>query len=144
MTTTPNKPATSFWVVSALALVWNIMGVMAYLAQVMMTPEALQALSAAEQEYYKTVPAWATGAFALAVWGGALGSLLLLLRLKLATIVFIISLAGILIQMFHSFFIGHSYEIYGPGGLVMPIMILIIGIALIWYSRKVAAKGWLK
>ena len=139
-----NKPATWFWVVSAIALIWNLMGVIAYMAQVMMSPEALQALPENERALLASTPAWSTGAFAIAVWGGTLGSILLLLRRKLATPVLITSFGGILVQMFHEFFMSKSIEVYGPGGMVMPIMVLIIGIFLIWFSRKATANGWMK
>ncbi len=144
MTSTSNKPATWFWVVSSIALIWNLMGVMAYLAQVMMSPEALQALPENQRVLYESTPSWATGAFAVAVWGGALGCVLLLLRRKLATMVLIISLIGVIVQMYHSFFVSNSMEVFGPGGLVMPIMVVAIGIFLIWFSRKATANGWMK
>ena len=143
MTTSNNKPAAWFWVVSALALVWNVMGVMAYLAQVMMSPEALQAMPENERALYESVPAWATGAFAVAVWGGALGCLLLLLRKKLAKPVLVLSLIGIIVQMVHSLALSNSMEVYGPGGLIMPVMVLVIGVGLIWFSGKATANGWL-
>lgn len=144
MTTTSDKPATWFWVVSAIALLWNLMGVMAYLQQVTMSPEALQALPENERLLFETVPTWATGAFSLAVWGGALGCILLLLRKKLATPVLMVSLAGVLVQMYHSFFMSNSIEVYGPGGMVMPIMVVAIGFSLIWLSLKATANGWIK
>lgn len=140
---TPIKPPTWFWIVSGLALVWNLMGIMAYIAQVTMSPEALQALPENERALMESTPSWATGAFAIAVWGSTLASLLLLLRKKLATLVFIISYGGILVQMCHAFFIANSIEVYGPGGLVMPVMVLAIGAALIWFSRKATANGWI-
>lgn len=144
MTSSSTKPPVWFWVVSVIALIWNLMGVMAYVAQVTMSPEALLALPENERALYEGVPAWATGAFALSVWGGALGSALLLLRRKLSTSVLIISLVGIVVQMYHSFFISNSIEVYGPGGMVMPIMILLIAIFLIWLSRRASALNWLK
>lgn len=144
MTSSGSKPKTWFWIVSALALVWNLMGVMAYIGQVTMSPDAMQALPEEQRSFYTSVPAWATGAFAIAVFGGTLGCLLLLLRRRWATLVLIVSLAGILVQMFHSFVIANSIEVFGPGGMVMPIMILAIAIGLIWFSRKATANGWLK
>jgi hypothetical protein len=143
MTNENNKPATMFWVVGVVALVWNCLGVMAYLGTVMMSPEDLQAMPEAERALAESTPAWATAAFAIAVWGGALGSLLLLLKKKLATTVFMASFAGIVVQMFHAFIMANSIEVYGPGGMVMPIMVLIVGAFLIWYARAAAAKGWL-
>lgn len=141
--TSTNKPATWFWIVAVIALVWNLMGVMAYIAQVTMSAEALQALPDNERALYESVPAWATAAFAIAVWGGALGSVLLLLRRKLATSILIVSFFGIIVQMVHSFGMANSIEVYGPGGMVMPVMILIFGAGLIWFSRKATANGWL-
>ena len=77
-----NKPPVWFWIVSVVALIWNGMGVMAYLGQAYMSDDALAALPEAEQALYANVPAWATAAFAIAVWGGLLGCLALLLRKK--------------------------------------------------------------
>lgn len=46
-------------------------------------------------------PAWATGAFAIAVLGGALGCLLLLLRKSAAYYLFIASLLDAIVTMTH-------------------------------------------
>lgn len=144
MTTSSEKPATWFWVVSGIAFFWNLLGVMAYIQQVTMSPEAMSALPDAERALYQSVPSWATGAFAIAVWGGALGSLLLLLKKKLAAPVLILSFVGIAVQMYHSLFIANSIEVYGPGGMIMPIMVVVIGAGLIWLSRKATVLGWIK
>jgi len=78
------KAPTWFNVVAAVMLVWNLLGVMAYIAQVTMTPETLAALPEAERQLYASTPVWATAAYAIAVNGGALGCLLLLLKKNLA------------------------------------------------------------
>ena len=137
------KPATWFWIVSALALVWNLMGVMAYLVQVTMSPEAMAALPENQRLLYQSTPSWATGAFAIAVWGGTLGCILLLLRKKLASLLLIVSLLGVLVQLYHSFFISNSFAVFGPGGMIMPGMVVVFGIFLIWFSRKAASNQWL-
>lgn len=144
MTTEQVKPATSFWVVAIIALIWNGMGVAAYLGQVTMGDDALNALPEEQRNLITSTPAWATGAFALAVWGGLLGSLLLLIRKKLATTVLIVSFAGIVVQMCHAFFMTNSIEVYGPGGLIMPVMVLAFGAYLIYFSRNAAANGVLQ
>lgn len=141
--TTSTKPATWFWIVSVIALLWNLMGVIAYIMHVTMTPEALNALPEQERALYTDVPVWATAAFAVAVWGSTLGCILLLIRRKLATPVLVISFIAILIQMIHSLFISNSIAVYGPGGMVMPIMVVAIGFYLIIFSRQATSKGWL-
>ncbi|MEQ9092161.1 MAG: hypothetical protein RIE52_13790 [Balneola sp.] len=131
--------------VAIAALIWNLLGVFAYLGQMylMSNPEMLAELSVEEQNLYKNTPIWATIGFTLAVWGGAIGSLLLILKKKVAKPVLIISLAGIIIQMYHSFFISNNFEVYGPGAAVMPVMIIIFGIGLVWLSDKSVKEGWL-
>ncbi len=131
--------------VAIAALIWNLLGVFAYLGQMylMSNPEMLAELSVEEQNLYKNTPIWATIGFTLAVWGGAIGSLLLILKKKAAKPVLIISLAGIIVQMYHSFFISNNFEVYGPGAAVMPVMIIIFGIGLVWLSDKSAKEGWL-
>ncbi len=143
MTNSMNKPPMWFWIVSALVLLWNLAGVMAYLGQAYMSIETLEQMSQAERLLYESQPAWVTGAFAVAVWGGALGCIALLLKKKWAKPVFIISLIGILAQMSHSFFMSNNFEVYGPGAMIMPIMVLIIGIALVLLANTAIKKGWL-
>ncbi len=133
----------SFYWIAGVALIWNLLGVGAYVSQVTMSPDALNALPEAERALYENVPAWATAAFAIAVNGGALGCLLLLLKKAIATPVLIASLAGVIVQMYHSFFIANSIEVYGPGGMVMPISIVIIGVYLVWFSMNAKNKGWI-
>ncbi|MFT5500484.1 MAG: hypothetical protein ACI88G_000614 [Woeseiaceae bacterium] len=136
------NPPRSFYLIGGFALLWNLLGVMAYVGQVTMTEEVLNALPEAQRLLYETVPSWATAAFAIAVNGGALGCLLLLLRKALATPVLIASLAGVIVQMFHSFFMSNSMEVYGPGGMIMPIGVVVVSVYLVWYSMDVKKKGW--
>lgn len=50
---------------------------------------------------------------------------------------------GIIVQIGHSIFGAKSLDVYGPGGLIMPTMIIILGIYILWYSKKCQKKGWL-
>ncbi len=137
------RPPKWFWVVSGIALVWNLMGVMVYIMHVTMTDEALAALPDGERLLYETVPAWAMVAFAFAVWGGVLGCVLLLIRKGWALPVFVLSLCGIIVQNIHSFFISKSWEVFGPGSVAMPIMVIVIAIYLVVLSRRARAEGWI-
>ena len=136
------KPPIWFWVTVVLALIWNLMGVGAYLSQAYATPEALEALPEMERNLIKSTPAWVTAAFAVAVWGGALGCLLLLLRKSAAHFVLVLSLIGIIIQMSWVFFVSNSVEVYGPEQSIMPVAVLIVGILLLLLSRKATSSAW--
>jgi len=46
--------------------------------------------------------------------------------------------------MVYNLFLSGAMDVYGPGGMIMPIMVVVIGFFLVWYSHKAIAKGWLK
>ena len=133
----------AFWIVSIVALLWNLAGVAAYLMQVTMSPEALAALSEAEQALYADIPAWATGAYAIAVFAGTLGSILLLMRKALALPVFVVSLVGILVQMGQALFMTDVLAVRGATAAIGPVAIIVIAVFLVWYSDNAKKKGLL-
>ena len=137
------KAANWFLVVVVLAIIWNAMGVTAYIMSVTMSTEDFLKLSQAEQDIHNATPAWAKGAFAFAVFGGLLGSLLLLLKKSLALPVLIVSFIAILVQMYNAFFIQDSFAVFGPGGTIMPIMVIVIAALLIWLAKSAKAKNWI-
>ncbi len=143
MSNTSNKPKASFWIISVIALIWNLMGVFAYLTQAYMSDEILAALPDTERALYENLPAWVTAAYAIAVFGGTIGAILLLLKKKLSVQFFTISLLGVIIQMSYNFFMSNTLDVYGPGSIVMPIMIIVIAFYLVWYSKSVTTKEWL-
>lgn len=138
-----SKPTTNFWIIGGAALVWNLIGLVFYVGQVTMSPEALAKMSEAQQEFFVTTPVWATAAFAIAVNAGALGSLFLLLRKSWAVPMLAVSLAAIIVQDIDAYLLRDAYGILGINGIIIPSMVFIIGVALLLYSRAVKAKRWL-
>ncbi|CAM1361889.1 conserved membrane hypothetical protein [Tenacibaculum sediminilitoris] len=141
--TDSNKPSTLFWIIGIAALVWNGLGVMSYIGQAYMTDEVKAILPEAERALYNNVPAWVTAAFAIAVFGGLIASVFLLMRKKLARTMFLLSLIAIIVQMSYNLFKSKVVEVYGSGSIIMPVMVIIIGVFLLMYSKKTIAKGWL-
>jgi hypothetical protein len=132
-----------FMVVAVLALLWNLFGVMAYVGEVTMTPEALGALSEGQRALMEGRPSWATAAYAIAVNCGALGGLFLVLKKKWATPLLILSLVGVLAQSTYNFLLADALSVIGTGGLVLAVAILVIAIYLVTLSRSAEAKGWI-
>ena len=144
MSTSQTKPGTGFWTVSVIALLWNLIGVFFYLQQAYMTEADLAALPENQQPLYENIPAWVTGAFAIAVFGGTLGAILLLLRKRGAKTVFVISLIAVIIQMIYNLVLSDALEILGATAAIMPAMVLVIAIFLVVYSNQQIQKGVLK
>lgn len=138
------KPPVWFWIVSILALFWNLMGVMSYLEQAYMTDEIKAQYTADQLTLMEGIPAWVTAAFAIAVWGGLLGCIALLFRKKWAKPLLMLSLIAILIQMTYSFFMTNASEIYGLiPGVIIPLLVIIIGIALVQFARIAEKRNWI-
>ncbi|EAQ41606.1 hypothetical protein [Polaribacter sp. MED152] len=132
------KPSTKFYIIAVLALIWNLMGVGAYLVQAFMTDEMIATLPEEQQaEFLVEHPAWYTALFALAVFGGALACIFLLARKKLAYYLFIVSGVCAIAQQ------GYLLVTVELSSVVMPIMIIIFCIFLIWYSKRSITEGLL-
>jgi len=136
-----NQPPKFFYLIAGLAFIWNLLGVMAFIGQMFTTPEMIAEMSQAEQDLYNSTPIWAIVAFGFAVFGGAFGCLALLMKKAFALKLLMLSLVGVLTQMFHSFFISNSFEVYGPGGTIMPIMVIAVAIALVRWAKRLTTKG---
>ena len=137
------KPPVLFWVIAGLALAWNLMGVGAYLFETMSDAAALSAAGYTEFEVTSvaTRPAWVTGIFAIAVFGGAIGCLGLLLRKKWALLPLMISLAAVLAQQVYMWGMTEAAAHISGAEWIMPVMIPVIAAFLVWFARKKIAKG---
>ena len=99
--------------ISGIALLWNIVGVVLYVTQVTMTDAALAAMDPAERALMESMPSWLIGVYALAVNTGALGCLLLILKKAWSVPVLMVSLLCIVVQMGYSTFMTDAMEVYG-------------------------------
>ena len=132
----------SFWAIGAVALIWNVMGGINFLVQ--MNTDALTAYPEAARAIIEGRPAWATGGFAIAVFGGALGCLLLLLRKSVAYYLFIASLLGVIVTMIHTVGIASSTIDFSAFEILMMILMpLVVAAFLIWYAKQAESTGWI-
>ena len=129
----------SFWAIGAVALVWNVMGVINFFVQ--MNPDVIAAYRESERAIIESRPLWATVGFAIAVFGGALGCLLLLLRKSAAYYLFIASLLGVIVTMTHTLGVGIDFGLGEILGIIL--MPLVVAVFLIWYSKQARSKGWI-
>ncbi len=132
------------WLVAGAGLIWNLFGFMIYLMTVRATPEQMaQQYNAAEIAFMDAVPVWATSANATAVTAGVLACVLLLLRKSLALPLFLLSLAALLVQDLYSFVLEDVVSVFGMVPLYIQGTVLVIAIALIFYTRSAKNRGLL-
>ena len=132
----------SFWAIGAVTLIWNVMGVINFFMQ--MNADALASFPESHRAIIESRPAWASGAFAIAVFGGALGCLLLLLRKRAPYYLFIASLLGVVVQLIHTLGIASSTIGFSPFEIsTIILMPLVVAAFLIWYSKWAGSNGWI-
>lgn len=138
------KPNKAFWIISFIALLWNVIGVFFWVSEhFLMTEEVRAAYPPEELELINNAPTWGIYVYGAAVFGGLLASVLLLMRRKLAVGIFGISLVAILIQMGYWIIGMGVVDVMGPQALIMPLIVIAIAIFEYFYSKGAAENGWL-
>ena len=126
-----------------LGLLWNAFGVYMYLDKVGMFRDPLAGLSPAHLELARSVPAWVTGAFAIAVFAGFLGSLCMVAGKKLASPLLLVSLLAVIVQSAWVVLVSNARAVEGAMALVMPLAITCVAALLLWLASKGSVRGWL-
>jgi len=128
--------------VAIIALLWNLIGCAAYLMDVTLTPEAVAAMSPDQQALYAARPAWAVAVYAIAVWGGALGCVGLIMKKRWAKGALLVSLLGLIAQDIALF--GMSPVAIETSVYALQGMVLMIAVLLLLLANKAARQGWLE
>lgn len=129
------------WIVGILALLWNLMGVVDYLATQFRWEFYMSGFSQEQLDYFYGFPSWMVACWAIAVWGSLLGAIALLLRKRWAVWCFGVALVGMVFTTIYSYLLAEGAEIMGTFGNVFTLVIWVIAILLFWYSWKMVKKG---
>ena len=129
------------WIVGVLSLLWNLVGAASYVGTQLELDAFMSGYSEEQLAYYYGFPAWAVAFWALAVWGGVAGSVLLLLRKRFAEPVFLVSLVSMVINSVYAFGMSNGLEMQGTGGFIFTLVIFAVALALWLYSRAMRARG---
>jgi hypothetical protein len=135
-----SKPKWLLWA-SFLFLLWNLIGLVSFTMQWMMTPADIAKLPAEQRDLWGDMAGWIWAAYAVAVAAGTTGAVGLVRAKKWAEPLFLISIVAILIQF-------STPLIYALEQDMITLMIFpafILGVAVIeWLcARNWRVKGWL-
>ncbi|MBY5991631.1 hypothetical protein [Ferrimonas balearica] len=133
------------WLIAVVSLLWNAMGALDYVMTQTRNPEYMAQFSQDQLAFFYGFPAWVVAAWALAVWGGVLGSVLLLMRRALAVPVFLLSLLCMVLTTIHNYVMVDGLAVIGDSfSLGFTAVIFIVALLLYLYAKSLAAKGVLK
>lgn len=139
----PNTPV-HLWVVAVLAILWHLLAVFDYLATQLRLESYMSQFTQEQLDYFYGFPSWMVAAWAIAVWGGLLGSIALVLRRRWAVWLFALSLVGLALSTLFNFVLSDGAAIMGTGAGIFTVVIWIVTIALLLYARRQAANGLLR
>lgn len=131
-----------FWVITAFYLLWSIIGCTMYLVEHMMGDAAyIENFGADMLPLREITPWWATSGYAVGVWGGLIGVILLMLRKSLCLPFFYASFVGAIIGFIPMIFDARFKSVMGAGDYGFMIFIWIECIFIIWFALKMRSKG---
>jgi hypothetical protein len=144
-TTAQVRTPVHLWVVGVLALLWNAFGCLDYLMTVTRNQTYLGKMPADTIAYMEALPKWLTAMWAVGVWGGLIGAILLLMRSRHAVLAFGLSFIGAIVGMGYQMLMTQRPASMTAGAMaVMPWVIILICAFLLWYSWNAEKKGLLR
>ncbi|HWG34318.1 MAG TPA: hypothetical protein VN650_09130 [Gemmatimonadaceae bacterium] len=139
MTATPKwlKP------IGIIALIWNLIGVIAFVMDLRLTPADVAKLSAAQQAMYAARPAWSVAATGIAVCAGALGCIGLIIGKRWAHPLLVLSLLGVILQDVSLFGMSGAMAQAGSTAVILQCVVLVVALGLAVLASKGTRNGWL-
>ncbi len=122
--------------VTLIALLWNVAGLLAVAADMSQSPADIAMLPPEQQALYMARPMWSVAASALAVLGGTIGSIGLLLRRGWAQGLLWLSLLGVVFQDIGIYVAAGTAKTSSAVPWMLQGLVLLIAIGLIVLSRS--------
>jgi hypothetical protein len=130
------------WVIGVVTVLWNSMGAMDFVMTQTKNESYMAAFTPEQLEFFYGFPTWVIAAWAVAVWGGVIGSILLLLRRGEAVRVFLASFVAMVITTIHNYGLSNGMEVIGDTfSLVFSAIIFVVALALFLYARAMKEQG---
>ncbi|HSJ23633.1 MAG TPA: hypothetical protein VK929_03040 [Longimicrobiales bacterium] len=138
------RPPRSYWIIAGIALAWMLVGVAAWVADLMMSEATLAGMTEGQQQLYAARPDWLFAVYGVAVFAGLAGAVGLLARKSWAVPALATSLAAVIIQFGYTLFVMDAVGHVGAAAAIpFPVAIVVIAAAVLWYARQAAHRGWL-
>ncbi|WP_116364565.1 hypothetical protein [Parahaliea mediterranea] len=133
------------WVVGVVSLLWNAAGAFDFTMTQTRNAEYMSAFTPEQLDYFYGLPLWVLICWGIAVWGAVLGSILLLLRKRLAVAVFLVSLVGMVLTTVHSYVLSNGLEVMNdPFALWFSGAIFVVGLFLLIYAGNLSRRNILR
>ena len=150
MTATAEAPRAAapwhYWVVTVVAICWNGFAAYDYFMSKTQGDAYLRksGMTDAQISHMNAYPTWMTADWAIGVWIGLAGGLLLIARTRYAFHAFAVSLAAFLVMLVYTYLFSDGGKVMGQQGMIFNLVILASCLFFTWYSRLMTARGVLR
>lgn len=136
------RPVPAWYMAAAIAsLLFMALGCIMYMMHVTADPASMPI----EQRLaWDAEPVWVTAAYAVAVWVGALGALMLVMRRKWAELLLLVSLVAVLVWLAGLLLVSGLRENMTANDLLVAIVVTAITWTIFWFGRQSKQRGWLR
>ncbi len=136
----------SFWVISAISLLWNGFGGYDYTMTRMRNADYLGAMGNATDilVWIDSFPMWVQVLWPVGVWASVLGAVSLLFRSRHAVTAFMFSLVGAIGSFIGQMMVAVPASLDTTMNKVLPAFIVVGILFFWWYSRRQVAAGVLR
>jgi hypothetical protein len=133
------------WLVGIIGLLWSLMGVVSFTLTQMNVEAVMKEFPPQQRAYFQSFPLWADACWAIGVFGGVVGCLLLVLRKRLAFHILLASLIGtIACTLGGLLLLGGMKVMRETGGVTLSILPMIFAGLLAGYAASMRRKGVLR
>jgi hypothetical protein len=137
----PQPIAPWYTAAAACALLFMVIGCALFLLDVGAS-RATMALD--QQAVHAARPLWILIANAVAVFAGALGALLLVLRRKLAEPVLLVSLAAVILWLAGLLLTPDLRDLLSTNDIAVALSVTLVTWTIFWFGRHSRQRGWLR
>ncbi|HEX6073200.1 MAG TPA: hypothetical protein VFY95_09360 [Sphingomicrobium sp.] len=135
------RPIAGWFMVGAVAsLLFMGLGCVLYLTHVLADPNSMPL---DQRVAYGAEPAWVTGAYAVAVWVGLAGTILLVMKRKLAERALLVSLVAVLVWFAGLLIVAPLRNAMSANDLLVAIVVTALTWTIFWFARHSRQRGWL-
>ena len=130
------------WLIGIIGILWSAMGVVSFMLTEMRVEAVMSRFPPQQRAYFESFPWWSVAFWAIGVFGGVIGCLLLLLKHRRAFHVLLVSLIGTVVSTLGGLFLlGGMQVMRDTDALGLTLFPIIVAAVLASYAGAMSKNG---
>ena len=130
-----------FWMMAGLAVLFEAFGCFMYVSQVTADRATLPL---DQRAMWDATPTWMVASYAVAVWIGLAGAVMLMMRRRVAVLLLLVSLIAVVLQFSGLFLVPQLRQTVPDTALVAPIALILCCYLIFMLARLAQRRGFLR